>query len=63
MRCALTACILQVNFFSDSPAAAEWRVLMTYLEELEAMVRVLPTKLGGMHIISEVPTAKDETPS
>lgn len=32
--------VFLTNFFSDSPAAAEWRVLMAYLEELEAQVTV-----------------------
>lgn len=34
-----------VNFFQDSPAAGEWRVLLSYLEELEALVRHL--KING----------------
>ncbi len=33
-----------VNFFQDSPAAGEWRVLLSYLEELEALVRHLKIK-------------------
>ena len=63
MTCASNARSLQVNFFSDSPAAAEWRVLMAYLEELEAMVGPLPTQLGGMQLLYEVPAPKDVVPS
>lgn len=33
--------VFLLNFFSDSPAVKEWRVLMSYLEELEQMVHPL----------------------
>ena len=32
--------VMLLNFFADSPANKEWRVLLTYLEELEASVSV-----------------------
>ena len=30
--------VFLIDFFSNSPASAEWRVLLQYLEELEVQV-------------------------
>lgn len=36
-----------VNFFKDSPASSEWRILMEYLEEIQDMTGV---NLENMHV-------------
>ena len=47
LSCYLRAVFI-INFFSDSPANKEWRVLLTYLEELEAKVRPAPCHPSAM---------------